>query len=70
MWERVAHEGPHQPCLACRAVRGYRLDGGTPHWGRAVPFVSLLAYSPSQEGAEGWNGDWVLEGDLCWEVAG
>lgn len=71
MWERVAHVGPRQPCLGCRAVRGTgRVWGATFRWGRAVPFVPLLAYCPSQEGMEGWDGDWVLGGNLCWEVAG
>lgn len=65
------HVGPRQPCLGSRAVRGTgRVWGPTFHWGRAVPFVPLLAYCPSQEGMEGWDGDWVLGGDLCWEVAG
>lgn len=69
MWERMAHAGPHQPCLGCRAMRVDQVSWATSLWGRAVLFAPLLACCPLPGRQRGLGRNWVLGGDLYWEVA-
>lgn len=44
--------------------------GAHPAGGRQCHLSLSWVIVPTQEGTGSQDGDWVLGGDLCWEVAG
>lgn len=75
-WQGEAGQLHVGTCGPCGALPGMQSsEGGPGGWGHIPPggrqcclCLSWLI-APSQEGTESWDEDWVLGGDLCWEVA-